>query len=124
MKPIGALALLLLGLLGGCGSAGGTARGGGNGDEGTLLAEERSYLAIRREERSCEELRTLAETEFANQNHAGALEMAELLMTFCPNGSLTAIEKTLVILRPTRGAGGQVGRTFGAGAAGAAAAAR
>jgi hypothetical protein len=110
MKPRHLLPGLLL--VSACGSAAGTARGGGNGDEATLLAEERSYLATRREERSCEELRTLAETEFANQNHAGALEVAELLMAFCPNGSLTAIEKTLVILaRPEALASKSAGRS-------------
>jgi hypothetical protein len=88
---------LLCALLCGCGSAVGTARGG-NGEPGAWLAEERSYLATRREERSCEELGTLAETEFANQNHAGVLEATELLMAFCPSARLAAIEKTLVLL--------------------------
>lgn len=87
---------LLLAALAGCGSTG--AGRGGNGDEATLAADERAYLVFRREDRPCESLRNLADTELSNQNHAAALDAAELVMAFCPNGQREAVENTLVLL--------------------------
>ncbi len=87
---------LLLLLLAGCGSTG-TGRGGAV-DEAVLGADERSYLVSRREERNCESLRNLADTELANQNHGPALEAAELVIAFCPNSQREAVENTLVLL--------------------------
>jgi hypothetical protein len=86
----------LLALLAGCGSTG-TGRGG-NGDRAMLVADEQSYLLFRREDRPCESLRNLADTQLANQNHAAALEAAELVMVFCPTGLREAVENTLVLL--------------------------
>ncbi len=79
----------------GCGSASGGGRGN---EEAAFRAHERGYLAFRREERSCESLRRAAETELANGNHEGALEASELVMTYCPNGQLEALENTMVVL--------------------------
>jgi hypothetical protein len=93
-------AVLVWLLCAGCGSAG-SARGNGNGEEVSFQADERAYLAFRREERSCETLRMAAETELANQNHAGALDASELVMAFCPSSQLDAIENTMVIVNRT-----------------------
>jgi hypothetical protein len=100
---------LLLLLLAGCGSTG-TGRGGA--DEAQLSADERAYLLSRREERNCESLRNLADTELANQNHGPALEAAELVIAFCPSSQREAVETTLVLLnRREAVAGGATARS-------------
>ena len=62
------------------------------------MDDERSYLLFRRDDRPCESLRNLADTEMANQKHGAALAAAELVLAFCPNGQREAVENTLVLM--------------------------
>jgi hypothetical protein len=89
-------AALLIVAAAGCGSSG--AARGNRDQQVDWLDVERRYLGERREERPCELLRTAADTELANQNHGGALDASELVMTFCPSSQLDAVENTMVLL--------------------------
>jgi hypothetical protein len=65
-------------------------------------SEERGYLAARREERPCGALASASELEFGQKNQPIALDLTELLVAFCPQQKLHAMEKIMVMLaQPT-----------------------
>jgi hypothetical protein len=84
--------------------------GGGNnhtrpsaGQDGVV---ERDYLTARREERACPTLRNDAEAAFAQRNQGAALDASELLLAYCPQARLVAMEQTQVMLARTEAKSG------------------
>jgi hypothetical protein len=92
------VALLTFLVLTACGSASPQPRTAPRDSAERMRAEERSYLRFRREERSCGALSSAAELAFGQESHLGVLDPAELLIAFCPEHKLRAVEKTIVLL--------------------------
>jgi hypothetical protein len=75
-------------------------------------AIDRSYLQVRREERSCKDLQGAADAAFTQRMHGPALDADELLIAFCPSARLAAVEQTQVVLaRMEARSGGPPGRS-------------
>jgi hypothetical protein len=90
--------------------------GGGNNhtrpSAGNESAVERDYLTARREERSCVTLRNDAEAAFAQRNQSAALDASELLLAYCPEARLVAMEQTQVMIARTEAkSGGEATRS-------------